>query len=171
LTVSGSCDSIVTLTLTVKPLPTVSITQTNANTLTATAGFTSYEWYLNGNLLTTTTSEVLALSSNGFYTVKVTANGCSATSAPLDVQIGGIQDLHVGPLTLYPNPANQQLTVEVANWNQLQEGTFVNIYDVLGKVLLSEKLLDEKTTLNIERLQKGIYFARVNDSFVRFVKE
>ncbi len=171
LSVSGACDSIVALTLTVKPLPTIAITQTNANTLTATAGFTSYEWYLNGILLTTSTSEVLALSSNGVYTVKVTANGCSATSAPLNVQIGGIQDLHVGQLTLYPNPANQQLIVEVANWNQLPEGTLVNIYDVLGKVLLSEKLLEEKTTLNIERLQKGIYFARVNDSFVRFVKE
>jgi hypothetical protein len=103
--------------------------------------------------------------------VKVASNGCSATSAPLNVQIGGIQDIHVGQLNLYPNPANQQLTIEVANWNQLQEGTLVNIYDVLGKVLMSEKLLDEKTTLNIERLQKGIYFARVNDSFVRFVKE
>ncbi|MBL7801595.1 MAG: T9SS type A sorting domain-containing protein [Chitinophagales bacterium] len=171
LTVSGACDSIVTLTLTVKPLPTVSITQTNANTVTATAGFTSYEWYLNGTLLTTTTSGVLTVTSNGTYTVKVASNGCSATSAPLNVQIGGINDIHVGQLNLYPNPANQQLTIEVANWNQLQEGTLVNIYDVLGKVLMSEKLLDEKTTLNIERLQKGIYFARVNDSFVRFVKE
>lgn len=171
LTVSGSCDSIVTLTLTVKSLPSVAITQTNANTLTATAGFTSYEWYLNGTLLTTTTSDVLVLSSNGVYTVKVTSNGCSATSAPLNVQIGGIQDLHVGQLSLYPNPANQQLMVEVANWNQLPEGTLVNIYDVLGNVLIREKLVDEKTILNIERLQKGIYFARVNDSFVRFVKE
>jgi len=53
----------------------------------------------------------------------------------------------------------------------LPEGTLVNIYDVLGNVLVSEKLVDEKTTLNIERLQKGIYFAHVNDSFVRFVKE
>jgi hypothetical protein len=62
----------------------------------------------------------------------------------LNVQIGGIQDLHVGPLTLYPNPANQQLMVEVANWKQLPEGTLVNIYDVLGNVLVSEKLVDEK---------------------------
>ena len=119
----------------------------------------------------TTTTEVLTVTTNGTYTVKVTSSGCSATSAPLNVQIGGVQDIHVGSLSLYPNPANQQLTVEVANWNQLPDGTIVNVYDVLGNVLLSEKLMDEKTTLNIDRLQKGIYFARVNDSFVRFVKE
>jgi hypothetical protein len=171
LTVSGSCDSIVTLTLTVNPLPTVAVTQTSVNSISATTGFSSYEWYLNGTLLTTTTTEVLTVSANGSYTVKVTSGGCSAISTALNVQIQGIHDLSLSQLKLYPNPANQQLTVEVPNWNQLTEGALVNIYDILGNVLVSEKLLDEKTTLNIERLQKGIYFARVNDSFVRFVKE
>ena len=70
--------------------------------------------------------------------------------------------------SLFPNPANTELNIQFAN---AQNGA-MNIFDAFGKLVFSENLQNENSKqLNVEGLPSGIYFIRVNDLSMRFIKE
>ena len=61
-------------------------------------------------------------------------------------------------LLIYPNPANDILTVECDGI------TSIVIYDVLGQSVLSVAVNNAKTTLDISDLGAGVYIISVNDN-------
>ncbi len=72
--------------------------------------------------------------------------------------------------TVYPNPANNQLTI--SNKNAIIEKA--EILDITGKLIMQIDLANytKTQTINISKLDKGVYFVRVNDNnLVKFVKE
>ena len=73
-------------------------------------------------------------------------------------------------LVLYPNPVNDKLTIEAEN----AIGT-VEIYNLIGTLVYSQKGCDNKLEINTSNLQNGIYFIRMTNDKVsetrRFVKE
>ena len=73
-------------------------------------------------------------------------------------------------LVLYPNPVNDKLTIEAEN----AIGT-VEIYNLIGTLVYSQKDCDNKLEINTSNLQNGIYFIRMTNDKVsetrRFVKE
>lgn len=73
----------------------------------------------------------------------------------------GIDDL-VGnlPFEIYPNPANEIITLFLSSLNDVS----IEIVDMLGKVVQSESIFgDDKLELNISQLTKGTYLIRIND--------
>ncbi len=66
---------------------------------------------------------------------------------------------------LYPNPAKTMLTIENATEN-------VQIFDIAGRVVMN---IDNKETnmlqINISHLSKGMYFVKVGNYTIKFVKE
>ena len=73
-------------------------------------------------------------------------------------------------LTLYPNPVNDKLSVEA----QESLGT-VEIYNLMGALVYSQKGCANKVDINTSDLPSGIYFIRMTNDKVsqtrRFVKE
>ncbi len=61
---------------------------------------------------------------------------------------------------IYPNPVNTNLTIKLAN--NTNNGVF-KLYNLNGQLVLSKKLFDTKTVINIENLSKGIYIYTLND--------
>jgi len=55
-------------------------------------------------------------------------------------------------LTLYPNPADNFLHIE-----NLTESVQIEIYDLSGKVLLSQEINEAEKRVNLSRLGEGIY--------------
>lgn len=71
-------------------------------------------------------------------------------------------------ISLFPNPANTELNIQFAN---AQNGT-MEIFDAFGKCVRSENLQNENSKrVNVEGLPSGIYFIRVNELNMRFVKQ
>ncbi len=77
---------------------------------------------------------------------------------------GGVTGINVvhktaGGMSVYPNPARDQLAVEFNN-----EGANANIqlYDVLGNVVYEEKTQDNKNTIDVSQLSKGNYFLKIS---------
>ena len=82
----------------------------------------------------------------------------------------GIGEQSANALVIYPNPVNDKLTVEA----QEAIGT-VEIYNLMGAVVYSQKNCGNKVEVNTTDLQSGIYFIRLMNDKVsetrRFVKE
>ena len=74
-------------------------------------------------------------------------------------------------ITLYPNPATQNITLTGENMQR------VEVYNTLGQKFLSENLVDQNNkTMSVSDLADGIYFVRVihtddSVSMVKFVKQ
>ena len=73
-------------------------------------------------------------------------------------------------LVLYPNPVNDKLTIEAENAIDT-----VEIYNLMGALVYSQKDCANKMEINTSNLQNGIYFIRMTNDKVsetrRFVKE
>ena len=62
-------------------------------------------------------------------------------------------------ISLYPNPNEGNFIISCNN--NILENSNLEIYDILGKQVLSQKLIDKKTVINVEHLSKGIYIAKL----------
>lgn len=149
--------------------PTAPTISANGSVLSVTTNL-SIQWNLNGNTLVGETASSLETApfGDGSYTVTVTdANGCSATSAPINMQGGGVGISETGTLVyeLYPNPATTELTIVVG-----ENATEINLLNAMGQ-LLETRTIAGKTVWNIEQLTAGVYFLQTTDSQKRFVKQ
>lgn len=62
----------------------------------------------------------------------------------------------------FPNPATDFLTLEVEIPDN--EDLFFQLYDIMGKLLVSKKLIDLKTTIPMTNLPPATYFLKVTDN-------
>ncbi len=65
-------------------------------------------------------------------------------------------------LATYPNPFNDELTIEL-ELNASTLNISYEVYDALGKVVMKNKITDSKTRLNTSNLNNGFYFLSVKD--------
>ena len=79
-------------------------------------------------------------------------------------QIVTLENNEIGKeLKVYPNPANDVLTIENS------KGKTVEIIDVLGKIILLDKN-STRATINIAHLKSGVYFVKVGQIMQKFIK-
>lgn len=72
-------------------------------------------------------------------------------------------------LFIYPNPAQNELFLK---GNDLERITTAKIYDASGKLVLSENQpFKNKKSLNISKLNTGIYFLQVDGQSLKFIKK
>lgn len=58
---------------------------------------------------------------------------------------------------VYPNPAQESVTIELS---QKEEAEFV-LFDITGRVVLTQKLRQPKETFSLANVAKGMYFYRI----------
>lgn len=70
--------------------------------------------------------------------------------------------------TIYPNPANDFLTVDLGENSGKTE---IAVIDLLGNVVVSQSINTGKTTFDLSEFAQGVYFVRVNSGGNSFVKK
>jgi hypothetical protein len=130
------------------------VIQQQGNMLICQGHYSTYQWYLYGQLLTGQTRDTLFGHTTGTYTVQVTDNnGCSAQSGPYNIT--GLNNLtNSSFINIYPNPASTQLFIKTEN---IQPQT-ISIYDVDGRMIITQAF---KPAIDINRLSPGIYFIEI----------
>jgi predicted GNAT family N-acyltransferase len=151
----------------IHPLPVPSITYQDTMLVCTPVGL-YYQWYLN-NAPVLGNSNTLLTSVDGVYSVMVVdSNGCSGTSASFNLVTTQIKNnSYEAEITIYPNPASSELTVQMSSTNQV-----IKVFDVLGNELqLPTQIQNNQYKLNIQELNKGMYFLKTNKGSVKFWKE
>ncbi|HPM30773.1 MAG TPA: FG-GAP-like repeat-containing protein [Chryseolinea sp.] len=158
--ISGDAASSVfttTASVTFTTSTTVAEITNNGTTLMASPGY-SYQWYQNGVAISGATNQSFEFNflEYGLYTVDVTKNGCTSTSAPFEYLITGNENF-ADKIKMYPNPIDVKLSIEFIPPYDL------SIVDVTGKVIHQMKIETEIISINLSDLSKGIYVLHIKN--------
>lgn len=173
----GACSVSGNASLTVNlPPPTPTIIVTGSGLTTGTAP--TYQWELNGAPILGETNQNFSPLQDGWYSVTVTSNGCSSTSASMYLSITSLKDQSNSllGLVLSPNPAKDQLVLSI-NKTATSPVNY-QILNVLGQKLAQGSVKFEnakQSDINIQFLAPGTYFLKLSEnghsSTVKFIKE
>jgi Metallo-peptidase family M12B Reprolysin-like/Secretion system C-terminal sorting domain/Bacterial pre-peptidase C-terminal domain/Fibronectin type III domain len=122
---------------------------------TVATGFYYVRVYPKGN----------ANNATNCYTLRVQANGTTTR--------GGDGELITSArVNVFPNPAGGKLNVAI---DDLQSSTTLQVYNVMGKLVMQQQANKAITEMNIAKLPAGIYMLNINNGnavrSVKFVKE
>jgi hypothetical protein len=74
--------------------------------------------------------------------------------------VTGISDNSATSFNVFPNPAQEELTI--TPFNEIQRGTFT-LANILGEEIISENLHgQDRISVNVSSLSNGIYFASIS---------
>jgi len=69
---------------------------------------------------------------------------------------------------IYPNPANNTVTVEIDNLEKEKTVQF-SLYDISGRLLIHNSFVEIKKTIILDNISNGLYFysIEINDFIVK----
>jgi hypothetical protein len=76
-----------------------------------------------------------------------------------------VEEINSNNIVIYPNPAGNYITIESENSDLLN----IEILDITGKGLITLK--NSNKIIDISWLKSGIYFIRINEKTLKFVKQ
>jgi hypothetical protein len=106
------------------------------------------------------TQDTWVLKVDSFGCLK---KGCEVTSVPQINQ-------PIAQLKIYPNPAAEIVNIEITPAGNQQEYVF-NLYDMLGKKVLTKKLHPYENKVNVSQLTSGIYTYKMGATWGKIVVE
>jgi hypothetical protein len=79
----------------------------------------------------------------------------------------GIKETNSVEVKVYPNPAKNELYLQVMNTKERVSGT-LKLYDVLGNLVMEQSVNTPFTTLNLQAVRAGVYLysLELNDTFM-----
>ncbi len=161
LTVTGNngCYASATQVITVNLLPVTPIIEQNGNLLASSVS-KGNQWNFNGNPIVEATNQFYTPTADGFYSVTVMGtDGCSATSNILSFTTTGIlSTLQNISLSIYPNPSNGQLSVDLDS--AVNEDITLRIYNTVGELVYSKIIAHGNRLLTLDitgSISSGIY--------------
>jgi hypothetical protein len=84
------------------------------------------------------------------------------TCDPVSPVVNAIGDVHISStsLTIYPNPGEKNVTVEIPEFSGFAS---VELIDLSGKNVLTLDALSNEQLINVSELAKGVYMVKVNN--------
>lgn len=139
-------------------MPTTPTITQNGGTLTSSTGVT-YQWYLNGILISGATSSTYSPTQNGMYQVQITdASGCSSDLSSQYAYLStGVESSSItSQFKLYPNPTTGLVNLEglTSGWSDFN----VRVYDLNGNCVIAAQ---NSRVLDFSKLSNGSYLVSV----------
>ncbi len=133
-------------------------TTTNVLTISSLENNATYQWIncANNSIIAGETNQSYTATANGSYAVIVTnADGCSDTSICQVINNVGINEQTFINVSVYPNPTNNEVTIEMTE-------TFaqVDVINVNGD-LLSSTEIENGGKVSLLDYSAGIYFLKI----------
>jgi len=150
------------------PVASFTYTQTDATlsfTSTSTDA-TGWKWFFGDTdffpyiVGDTTENPTHTYMATGTYTVYlIVTNECGSDTTSQTVTITTLNANLVGlnQVNIYPNPAHDYIMIEMSN----TQNTKIEMYDITGKCILSQTLLNENSKIDIADFTNGFYWLKI----------
>jgi len=161
--VTGTCGTATSLSvsLTVNAMPAIPVISASGNTLSSSAT-SGNQWFLNSTPIPSATGNTHQVTTSGTYTVQVSQNGCTSTSAPYQFVATAISGpgLRNGEVSLYPNPVFNQLNLRNVGGRKLS----IQLFDIHGKTVRQWYTAQTTAILDVTGLAGGVYQIMLTDA-------
>jgi len=132
-----------------------------------------YQWLYEGETIPGANSSIHYAEEVGEYQVYIESpNGCGAYSNTVYLNTVGIRDLESSSFNIYPNPANNFLSIQLS---QLLDIASLTITDILGQELILQDLdtrnVSKEFKIDLSSIPTGIYFIVVESGTKQIVKK
>lgn len=138
--------------------PYINLPDSNTNE-PASHGYVQYKVKLKEGLPLGTTIQNTAYIYFDFNEPVVTNTTVNTIALPEDTLGVGIKQIEGITLSIYPNPANQSLTIATSH-----SGNTLAIYNAQGSVVTKQAMSGSAETLNIAELPGGVYYVEVSNT-------
>lgn len=162
---NGVCTGTAVVSLTVNPSPTVTAVSSSSvlcsgssATLTGN-GATTYTWNTGSNSATI----VVSPTTTTTYTLSGTSGGCN-NSVVITQSVStctGMENVanSKNAVVVYPNPNNGIFFIETDN---SLKNTVIEMYDAVGRKVLTRTSNEERTQIDMSEMAKGIYVIKIS---------
>ncbi|MCW5898793.1 MAG: hypothetical protein KIT10_05935 [Flavobacteriales bacterium] len=135
-------------------------------TLTASSPTGPYQWIDCGTSqnIPGANGQSFTPTANGSYAVNTTSNGCSITSACVNVTTVGVGSVVMPGLRVWPVPASDQLRVECPGHG------WIELLSMDGTLLLTTSVRGGVNVLQVDHLASGAYLLRFRDNGIATVR-
>ncbi|MBE9512389.1 MAG: T9SS type A sorting domain-containing protein [Bacteroidetes bacterium] len=108
----------------------------------------SLSWTVGEPVVETITNGTKTLTQ-GFQQSKLTVTAIN------DLKVSGIE------LSVYPNPTNSFLSIEVKT--DKQRDLLLSLFDINGKLILQKKMIENKQTIKMQNYKPATYILKVTE--------
>lgn len=169
---STGCQGIAqTFTVEQQPLPDVRITKSNGTDIVSGGSTTlsvpssanqTYQWFKEAIAISGAISNTYIAKEPGKYSITVKANGCSASSEIVIVNLVLANESIIEPILVevYPNPTDNLIKLIIAE--PLKRATQVSLFNAQGTMVKRWEIKQQDTTLNLSDLPAGQYILKAD---------
>ncbi len=138
-----------------------------------------YTWTLPATWTgTSSTNQIVATVGSAGGNITVTADNICGSSTPSVLAvtmctITGVDEVDNSTISIYPNPAQNTISINGVYNNDKITNKVINIVDVLGQKVISTTVNKATFTIDVSSLSKGLYFVQMDDNNIthKFIKE
>jgi len=164
---AAGCDSIITINLTI--IKVDSSVATIDGTLSAIEQNAEYQWLVcsGSQEIEGETNQSYTPIVNGLYSVRISRDGCTATSKCFTITALKDDELK-NSLSWYPNPVTDDLFIDMARQYHNIE---IIIHEMAGKTIYVMNIKEQQfIQINTESLSRGMYFVQIkaDNSYTTF---
>lgn len=136
----------------------------NENMLRADGIGETYEWFYNGGVIPFAHGKSYVATEKGYYAVRISNQaGCTSISNSVFVdgenpfESTGIESTSESGFDVYPNPFVDDLTIEIPDNFESDEKLQVQVFDLNGRLIYSNKLASGTQTISLRDIPAGVY--------------
>ncbi|MBL7930282.1 MAG: T9SS type A sorting domain-containing protein [Bacteroidia bacterium] len=179
---SQGCSASSVYTVNVNPLPNISVSSTDTDnvicegdqiTLTGN-GANTYSWSTSTNFISGPTAVVNPVVNTSYTVSGTDVNGCKNSivyALTVNICEGLAENGMISGLSVYPNPTNGLLNIELNNASFKS----VQVMDLTGKVVANANGNSKITEVNMNNLANGVYYVKIKtdnaSSVIKVVKQ
>ncbi|MEX1189139.1 MAG: S8 family serine peptidase [Bacteroidia bacterium] len=127
----------------------------------------TYQWYIGSSFISGANQSTYTATQDGDYSVIVTFGGCAVESDPITVLISSIGNLSNNDISIFPNPANDFITISYSG----AESINYNLFDAVGRLVRNGNINTSNNVIKLDDLPSGLYpLSLQNASTIRTYK-